>query len=110
MKDFAKFQEKYPLVCLSNSSDERHQVLASSRFPSEVKQDLLYLGNMTNILSKDYAQLKMLKIRTLFYFSPEPFPDIDAHFNCVHIPLKEKERPIIDFDAYSTQIQQLAKE
>ena len=66
---------------------------------------MVFLGNMTNILSKDYAQLKMLGIRTLFYFSPEPFPDIDAHFDqCIHVPMKEKERPLIDFDAHSTQL------
>ena len=52
----------------------------------------------------------MLGIRTLYYFSPEVFPDIDSHFNCIHVPLKEKERPLIDFDAHSTQIQALAKD
>jgi len=64
-------------------------VLALSRFPSEIKKDLVFLGNMTNILSKDYAQLKMLGIKTLLYFSPEPFTDIDKHFECHHVPLKE---------------------
>lgn len=52
----------------------------------------------------------MLGIKTLYYFSPEVFPDIDGHFHCVHVPLKEKDRPLIDFDAHSTQIQALAKE
>jgi hypothetical protein len=46
----------------------------------------------------------MLGIRTLYYFSPEEFPDVDKYFKCVHVPLKEKERPLIDFDAHSVLI------
>ena len=51
------FKQKYPLVCLSSASelsDEKCQVRASSRFPSELKKDKLYLANMTNVLNKDY--------------------------------------------------------
>lgn len=59
--------------------------MALSRFPSELKKDKLFLGNMTNILSKDYKQLKMLNIKTIFYLSPEVFPDLDGHFRTVHV-------------------------
>jgi hypothetical protein len=52
----------------------------------------------------------MLGIKTLLYFSPETFPDIDKHFECHHIPLKEKDRPLIDFDPLSTQVQELIKD
>lgn len=46
----------------------------------------------------------MLKIKTIFYMAPEPFPDIDKHFNCVHIEMKEQDRPLIDFDPLSEQV------
>ena len=52
----------------------------------------------------------MLGIKTLYYFSPDVFPDINKHFNCIHTPLNEKARPIIDFDSHSTQIQSLIKD
>lgn len=55
LTNFAKFMQKYPLVCLTPSSDQKNEVLAMSRFPSEIKQDKIFLGNMINILSKDYA-------------------------------------------------------
>ena len=40
----------------------------------------------------------MLKVKTIFYFAPEQFPGLDKHFNCVHIPLKEPEKPLLDLD------------
>lgn len=51
------FKVKYPLLCLSSNPADRtelKEVRASSRFPSEIKKDSLYLGNMTNILNRDY--------------------------------------------------------
>ena len=95
------FEGKYPLLCVQDASSEKQHVRAQSRFPTEIKKDLLYLGNMMNIMNKDYFQLTMLKIKTIFYFAPEPFPDIDNHFNCVHIQMKEQDRPLIDFDPVS---------
>ena len=59
---------------------------------------------MTTILNRDYFQLTMLKIKTIFYLAPEKFPDIDKHFNCVHIRMKEKEKPLIDFDGISAMV------
>ena len=51
----------------------------------------------------------MLKVKTIFYFAPEQFPGLDKHFNCVHIPLKEPEKPLLDLDDLSAQVQQLMK-
>ena len=31
----------------------------------------MYIGNLTNVLSKDYQQLKMLGIKTIIHFTPE---------------------------------------
>ena len=56
---------------------------------------------MTNIMNADYYQLTMLKIKTIFYMAPEPFPDIDKHFNCVFIQMKEQDKPLIDLDVLS---------
>ena len=65
---------------------------------------------MTNILNKDYFQLTMLKIKSIFYMSTEPFPDIDKHFTCIHKPIIEKQKPLIDFDELSEEVQALMKE
>lgn len=43
----------------------------------------------------------MLNIKTIFYLTKGPFEEIDQHFNCVHIPVDELEKPEIDFDALS---------
>ena len=81
MKDFETgFLTKYPLLCLpgdTSSIQELRQVRASSRFPSEIKKDQLFLGNMTNLLNRDYFQLRMLNIKTIFYLAQGPFTDID---------------------------------
>ena len=63
LKEFeGAFDKKYPYVCVNAKSEERWQVLAESRFPSELKKDKLFIGNMMNILSNDYKQLTMLGI------------------------------------------------
>ena len=58
IKDFdSAFKTKYPLVCLPSDAarlTELKEVRAASRFPSEIKKDSLFLGNMTNILNRDY--------------------------------------------------------
>lgn len=56
---------------------------------------------MTNILNRDYFQLKMLNIKTIFYLAPKPFGQIDEHFNCVHIETNELERPTLDMESLS---------
>ena len=110
-KDYdTSFEPKYPLMCVQDSSSQKLHVQSQSRFPSEIKKDCLFLGNMTNILNKDYFQLTMLKISTIFYMSGEPFPDIDKHFKCVHKPIVEKQKPLIDFDELSEEVQGLMKE
>ena len=81
MKDFdSDFKTKYPLLCLPSDAARRtelREVRAASRFPSEIKKDMLYLGNMTNILNRDYFQLTMLGVKTVFYLAQGPFTDID---------------------------------
>ena len=88
-------------MCIQDASSEKAHIRSQSRFPSEIKKDLLFLGNMSNILSNDYFQLTMLKIKTIFYMAPEKFPKLDEHFNCVHLEMKEQEKPLIDLDALS---------
>ena len=54
LKDFTDFEKKYPLICVPNPcQNERQAVLSQSRFPSEIKKDLVYIGNLTNVLGKD---------------------------------------------------------
>ena len=56
MHDFDNaFKGKYPLLCLPREQvPELREVRALSRFPSEIKTGQLFLGNMTNLLNRDY--------------------------------------------------------
>ena len=57
---------------------------------------------MTNIMSVDYAQLDLLKIKHVFYLSAKPFEEVNQKYDAVWIELNEVEKPIIDFDSIST--------
>lgn len=62
LKEFdTVFSGKYPYLTVPQAS-EPLEVLAESRFPSELKKDLLYLGNMTNVMNKNLTHLTLLKI------------------------------------------------
>ena len=63
-------------MCIPQKT-ERESLLSESRFPSELKKDLLYLGNMINVLQHDYIHLRLLGIEHVFYFSAQPFRDLD---------------------------------
>lgn len=84
LQNFEEFEKKYWPMCIPAVPEEKQLIFSQSRFPSEVKKDELFIGNMTNVLSKDYMQLKTLKISTIIYFSPNKFEDLEANFNCVH--------------------------
>ena len=54
LKDFTEFNQKYPLVCVPDPCNSQKQaVMSLSRYPSELKKDQLFLGNLTNVLSQD---------------------------------------------------------
>ena len=67
---------------------EKQAIISQSRFPSEIKKDQLFIGNLTNVLNIDYVQLKMFKVKTIFHLSPERFPGLEKEFECVHFPVK----------------------
>jgi hypothetical protein len=52
-KDFEDFQKKYPFVCVGGESTQKQLIKAEARYPSEVKQGVLYMGNMMNVLDKN---------------------------------------------------------
>lgn len=104
VKDFEIFQHKYPFLCISSQTSDRNIRISKSRFPSEIKEGLLYLGNMMNVIDKDQVQLELLGIKTIIYLSPGKFEHLEEKFNCVHIQVNEKEHPDIDFDQISELI------
>lgn len=56
LKEFSAFKKKYPLLCIPHPcTNELQAVTSLSRFPSELKKDKVYFGNLTNVLSKDYV-------------------------------------------------------
>jgi len=76
LKNFdTTFYSKYPLVCINHESPEPKQILAQTRFPSEIKRDNLFIGNAINVM-KQYTQLWMLGIKSVVYFSPKQFEDV----------------------------------
>ena len=83
-------------------------MLAESRFPSELKKDSLYVGNFMNVLSD--VQLNLLGIRQIMYLTPARFEDLDRNFVTEWIKMKEKDKPLIDFDTISTKLGQMLAE
>lgn len=59
---------------------------------------------MTNLLNRDYFQLTMLKIKTIYYMAKGPFDDIDQHFNCELVTCDEISKPRLDFDGMSQRV------
>ena len=86
-------------MCIPNPCmSEAQAVISQSRFPSELKKGQLFLGNLTNVLSKDYIQLKMLGIKTVIHLTPQKFETLDKDFECIHYEIKvfSKELEVLD--------------
>lgn len=55
LKEYGEFERKYPLLCVPAPLESELQgALSLSRFPSEVRKDSVFIGNLTNVLAKDY--------------------------------------------------------
>ena len=107
LKEFTAFQKKYPLLCIPHPCMNELQAITSmSRFPSELKKDMVYFGNLTNVLSKDYVQLKMLGIKTIVHFTPQKFDSLEKEFNCIHYEVKtfNKELETLPIHSITDQI------
>ena len=102
LKDYEEqFLKKYPLLCVPNPCISQSQaVISQSRFPSELKKDQLFIGNLTNVLSKDYIQLKMLGIKTVIHLTPQKFDSLEKEFECIHYEIKlfNKELEVLDLN------------
>lgn len=108
LKDFSAFKAKYPLLCIPHPcSSELQAITSMSRFPSELKKDTIYFGNLTNVLSRDFVQLKMLGIKTVVHFTPERFESLEKEFNCIHYEVKtfNKELETLPIHTITEQIQ-----
>ena len=53
-KDFTEFRTKYPYLCVNGTSSQKEMVRAEARYPSEIKQGSLFIGNLMNVLNKNY--------------------------------------------------------
>jgi len=98
LPDFKSFP--YPFLCVSPSSTEAEKVRAHSRFPSELKQGQLYVGNLVNTMAKGNSQLRLLGIKTVISLTPNDPGEVFEnegfkHFFC---QANEKDHPKIDFD------------
>jgi hypothetical protein len=94
MPDFNSFKAKYPFLCINQDSTEEEQVRAHSRFPSEIKDKKLYVGNLINTMSKDSIQLKLLGIKTIISLTPNKATGYEAQgFEHIHFEANESEHP-----------------
>ena len=97
-------------MCVPNPCvSEAQAVISQSRFPSELKKDQLFLGNLTNVLSKDYIQLKMLGIKTVIHLTPQKFESLEKEFLCVHYQIEvfSKELEVLDLQPMVDQIKEI---
>ena len=53
LKDYEVFEKKYPFLCVNDQSSEKALVQSICRYPSEIKEGLVYIGNMINVLDKN---------------------------------------------------------
>lgn len=67
------------------------------------------MGNLTNVLSKDYIQLKMLGIKTVIHLTPQKFESLDKEFECIHYEIKvfSKELEVLDLTPMIEQIKEV---
>mmetsp|Transcript_33222 Transcript_33222/g.32322 ORF Transcript_33222/g.32322 Transcript_33222/m.32322 type:complete len:198 (+) Transcript_33222:384-977(+) len=97
LKDFEEFREKYPFMCIKDTSSDLDKTIAMSRFPSEIKQNL-YLGTMMNVVDKKEVHLNLLGIKTIIYFTPGKFEELEGKYNCIHHEVQQNERPLLDIE------------
>lgn len=70
LKDYEEFQSRYPFLCVSDNSAEKELIKSICRYPSEIKEGLVYIGNMMNVLDKNSGQINSLGIKSIVYLSP----------------------------------------
>ena len=106
LKDFDEFKKKHHYLCVSGTSSQKELVKAEARYPSEVKQGLLYMGNMMHVLDKQDQQMRLLGIKTIVYLSPNKFDHLEANelFKCYHYEVKEQDKPDLDIDVIAELI------
>jgi hypothetical protein len=62
-ENFCIFKKKFPIFFLSDESQEIDRIVAQSRFPLLILDNILYLGNYLN--SKNRSQINILGIKSL---------------------------------------------
>ena len=111
LKEYGEFERKYPLLCVpSPLTSEVQGALSLARYPSELRKDSVFIGNLTNVLSKDYKQLKMLNIKTIIHMTPNKFDDLEKHFDCIHYEARHFDKDLeslLDLNEILTELQQL---
>ena len=112
LKDFEVFEKKYPFLCVNDQSSEKNLVQSICRYPSEIKENLVYIGNMINVLDKNYGQLSKLSIKTVISMSPNKFEHLEEvkDIESFHFELNEPTKPDIHFDEIITLVLAQIKE
>ena len=88
LKEYSAFKNKYGLMCIPSNPMKLQAIISMSRFPSEIKKDQIYIGNLTNVMSHDFMQLKMLGIKSVVCFTPDKFESLEKDFNVIHYEVK----------------------
>ncbi|CDW84256.1 UNKNOWN [Stylonychia lemnae] len=100
LKDFKEFQKKYSFLCVNDSSDQIKQIRSLCRYPSEIKDSLIYIGNMMNTMDAGNLQISSLGFKTIIYLTPKRFEHIDnlQGVTTHYFELQEPSKPQVPFD------------
>eukprot|EP00347_Sterkiella_histriomuscorum_P023666 403333809 len=105
-KDFPEFRQKYKFMCVGQGTSYKQKIRSICRYPSEIKENLIYIGNMMNVIDKSNFQVSSLGFKTIIYISSQKFDHLHElpNMNVLHFEAHEPSKPQIDFDAIIQQV------
>ena len=92
LKKYQEFAEQYSCLWIPAGVQEKEAALSMSRFPSQLTKNL-YLANLTNIMSKECTQLKMLGIENIIAMTPNKVEGMED-YNVLHFEVEKFEKDL----------------
>jgi len=92
LKKYKEFAEQYSCLWIPTGVAEKEAALSMSRFPSQLTKNL-YLANLTNIMSKECTQLKMLGIENIIAMTPSKVEGMED-YNVLHFEVEKFEKDL----------------
>jgi hypothetical protein len=99
---FNAFYEDYPFLCVPSNPSDTQLMMARARWPTEILQKVLYVGNIFN--AKSGHQCLSLNIKSLIDLCPSPEPTDKYHY--LHVPV---QAGVVQFDELISWFQDAPK-